>query len=199
MHASVVLWHVWQLCHDTSSHPSCLLPLGDSGILHSPRNCLPWLPEGFPMHQTHGVEGGIKECWCIYQDCEGNGDSHPMGGQGADGHRASNLSSQKAYLHTLGGGCKRNQDKLGGKGPPSEIKEVCQVLQGWTLLPQLPPQSCLPAKTLNRGWWHGGLLGCSCLLIFLPFISIFPTLWLGLSSLPLPYFTYPLIHSSPIL
>ena len=53
----------------------------------------------------------------------------------------------------------------------------------------------LKAKHLT---WHGGLLGCFCLLIFLPFISIFPTLWLELSPLPLLYFTYPLIHSSPI-
>ena len=45
--------------------------------------------------------------------------------------------------------------------------------------------------------WHGGLLGRFCLLIFLPYISTFPTLWLELSSLPLPYFIYPLIHPSP--
>ena len=29
--------------------------------------------------------------------------------------------------------------------------------------------------------------------------TIFPTLWLESSSLPLLYFTYPLIHSSPVL
>ena len=62
-----------------------------------------------------------------------------MGGQGADSHRASNPSSLKAHLHALGGGHKRNQDKLGGKGPPTETKEVCQVLQDQTLLLQLPP------------------------------------------------------------
>ena len=47
--------------------------------------------------------------------------------------------------------------------------------------------------------WHGGLLACSCLLIFLPFMSTFPTLWLESSPLPLPYLTYSLIHFSPIL
>ena len=35
--------------------------------------------------------------------------------------------------------------------------------------------------------WHGGLLGCFWLLIFLPFIFIFPTLQLELSPLPLLY------------
>ena len=47
--------------------------------------------------------------------------------------------------------------------------------------------------------WHGGPLGHSCLLILLPFIFIFPTLWLESSSPPPLYFTSPLIHSSPIL
>ena len=51
----------------------------------------------------------------------------------------------------------------------------------------------------SRVEWHGGLLGRFCLLIFLPFISIFPTLQLKSSPLPLLYFTYPLIHFSPVL
>ena len=56
--------------------------------------------------------------------------------------------------------------------------------------------------TLNKNrhihsYWHGGLLGCFCLLIFLPCISTFPTLRLESSPLPLLYSTYPLIHSSP--
>ena len=59
---------------------------------------------------------------------------------------------------------------------------------------------CIWSISCNRSHhvWHGGLLACSCLLIFLPFISTFPTLQLELSSLPLPYLTYPLIHSSPV-
>ena len=58
---------------------------------------------------------------------------------------------------------------------------------------------CLEWATNDPHYWHGGLLGCLCLLIFLPCISTFPTIWLESSPLPLLYSTYPLIHSSPTL
>ena len=75
-----------------------------------------------------------------------------MGGQRTDSHWASNPSSQEAHLHALGGGCQGHQNQLGGQGPPPETEEVHQMLQDGALLPKLSPQSCLPAKTLNRGW-----------------------------------------------
>ena len=75
-----------------------------------------------------------------------------MGRERADSNWASNPLSQEMNLHTLGGGCQRNQNELGGKGSPPEAKEMCQVPQDQALLSQLSPQSCLPAKTLNRGW-----------------------------------------------
>ena len=67
----------------------------------------------------------------------------------------------------------------------------------WLKLPIKELKQHQPLFNVDR--WHGGLLGCICLLIFLPFISIFPTLRLESSSLPLHYFTYTLIHSSPVL
>ena len=128
----------------------------------------------------------------------GNEDSCPMRGQGADSHRASNPSSQKAYLHALGGGHKRNQDKLGGKGPPPKNKRSVPSVARPDTFATTAPLELLTSKDSEQGmvtWWTIGTL----LLTNLFTISIFPTLWLESLSLPLLYFTYPLIHSSPAL
>ena len=83
--------------------------------------------------------------------------------------------------------------------PPTNFMSLNHVFacRKISLAPSPITATCTSPTSMYLNW-HGGLLGHLCLLIFLPFISIFPTLWLESSSLPLYYFTYPPIHFSPV-
>jgi hypothetical protein len=52
-----------------------------------------------------------------------------------------------------------------------------------------------PTKILWFACCYGGQLGHLCLLIFCPYMYIFLMVQPESSSLPLPYFTHPLLHS----
>ena len=71
-----------------------------------------------------------------------------------------------------------------------------KIIEGQKTVPMIAHFSLLIAMSILVTWWTIGML---MLTNILPFISTFPTLWLELSPLPLPYLTYSLIHSSPIL